>query len=321
MSNNSNHTFLEEVLGIEHLTTTVLRTMFITINAIFTMLANVFCICVIKRTTHLGESTKVFACSLALADFFVGLMTMSSIVPSVINYWPFGEPLCHALINMGMALGNLSVIFLTCLGVDRLVTIKSALRYNRMLTKQYALTVSVLLWIFIIGCYLLLVPSGPPIEYRPHLAMCVHTVDDEGIIFLLIVSTSSYIIPITIAISTYIYLIIIARRHMCSIQRQIPYGPKPKLRGSVLMFTFATFFFVIAWTPLIAGVLYEGIARAKIPTWYEFFATWLVATNSWWNVIIYARSDRAWRNTAKRLLNRLLFTSNIIRTPTASLQT
>ena len=281
---------------------TILRTIFITANAIFTIFANGFCICVMQRVRHVEEGTKLLASSLAIVDLLVGILTMTSILPSALNYWPFGDMFCRIVLGSGAALTNLSVIFLIYLGVDRLIAIKASLRYNSLVTKTCALIMSMMAWILVAGFYALVSLGGTPVEYRPHIAMCAYVFVQQNFGQLFVISSIVYFIPIAAITGTYLYLILAMIKQKAKIRRNIPHGPKPYFKGSVLMFTFACFFFVIAWTPLILGTMYESISEQRMRPWVDFIVTWLMLSNSWWNVIIFARSNKSFRNTAMGII-------------------
>ena len=281
---------------------TILRTIFITVNAIFTILANAFCICVIQRVRQVEEGTKLFAISLAIVDLLVGILTVTSIVPSALNYWPFGDTFCRIVLGAGAALTNLSVIFLIYLGVDRLIAVKVSLRYNSLVTKTRALIMSLTAWVLVAAFYALISLGGTPVEYRPHIAMCTYVFVQQNFGELFVISSIVYFIPIAAITGTYLSLILAMVKQKTKIRRNIPHGPKPHFRGSVLMFTFACFFFVIAWTPLIIGTMYESDSEQRMSPSVDFIVTWLMLSNSWWNVVIFARSNKSFRNTAMGIL-------------------
>ncbi len=299
--------------GIEHPlhpVIIILRTIFITLNIVLVIVSNIFCIMVTKKSTTMEDATKVFTISLAMTDLSIGLVSVSAIFSSAFDMWPFGSIIvCQLNSDLFCSLCTLSQIFLSCLGVDRLKAVKKPLQYHKTMTKKRAQITVVSVWFFVTTFYVFVIPYSGYVsmdyEYRKALTGCTFICRKQDIYTVISGLLMIYFIPFAVVTTIYSKLLLVSRAQIQRIRKQFPMGPKPKLQGSILMFTFAMLAGVVAWTPLTLIVLYECSMQKQAPPYVEFIAVCLPVSNSWWNVLIYARSNLSWRETCVQMLRKM----------------
>ncbi len=296
--------------GNVHPLITALRTLFIILNSVLIIISNILCILVTKKSMSMEDATKVFTIALAMTDLSIGVVSMSSVIPSAFNMWPFGSFTCQLTSDLFCSQCTLSQIYLSCLGVDRLKAVQKPLQYQEIMSKKRAQITVVTTWFFITTFYIVIVPYSGYVdniiyEYRNSMVACTFVSRKEDMYALLSGLLMVYFIPVAFVATIYSKLLKVSRAQIQKIRKQIPMGPKPKLQGSILMFTFAMLGSVVAWTPLTFLVLYESFMEQRAPPYVEFIAIWLPISNSWWNVLIYARSNMSWRETCVKMLRKM----------------
>ncbi len=300
--------------GIQSTALVVLRTCFVTMNAIFIMMANAFCIHVVKISRYMSIASKIFTIALAITDFTSGVrISVDMIAPSILNYWPYGEAYCQVSADFVIGLGSLSLSYLILLGIDRLVAITKGLRYHQIMTKKRALVAATMPFVVNVALYFPLpldlrakspIPYPKP-EFKAEVGACVHSFIYVRLEHFLIFLTISFIIPVIIALNIYAILLITAARHRAKVSTHLSKKQKTSLNGSILMFSLAMLGACISFTPFVCLLTYESATHQSPLEWIEFWFLWMAISNSWWNVVIYANSNRLWRKDAARVLRQL----------------
>ncbi len=296
----------EHYESYEHPAVLVLRTTYLMLTSVLIIAANILCILVTKKSRTMEDATKIFTTSLAITDLCIGVVSISSIVSSAFDRWLFGTAICQLVNDLYITLGGLSLIFLSCLGLDRLQAVQKPLQYNQILTKKKAQITVIIAWVLVCA-FVGFASIQFPFEYRNEIATCAHSfttirrTDTYAVILGVLIF---FVVPVTIMISIYIKLVVVSRAQIKRIRKQIPMGPKPRLQGSILMFSFAMLAFVFVWTPLMLLILYECLMKQRIAAFLEFVVFWLPVSNSWWNVLLYAWSNRSWRETCVLMLRK-----------------
>ena len=174
------------------------------------------------------------------------------------------------------------------------------------MTRKRACVVSVILWLTM-GSIFTFLPQmlSSNAVYRRNVVGCTYEfMGNDKFVVILSVSII-FFIPVTCMLMIYTKLLIISRRHIKRIRKTMPTGPPAKVGGSTLMFTFAMLGFTIAYAPVMCLFIYQSFTETMGPAWLDFFAVWCSVTNSWWNVVIYARSNKNWREGAVKVLRNI----------------
>ena len=308
-------------------TVMALRTSFITVHSIFTILANLVCIYVIRHTNEMSEGAKVFMVSMAVSDLSVGVIAAFSIAPAFLGWWPWGNVLCIMTAAFVTIFCMASVSSLVCISIDRIIAVTNPLRYPSIVTRRRALVVTTAVWIccfLIIAC---LWHNSPPVEYNDASVTCAWMWEDDTqcLAVAICIGLSLFIVPCIIMSVLYLRLLMISQKHARRIAASSPAASlnrSPSLgthrssdssEGSgrfsndhkaLKMFFVVTFAFTVAWAPYSITSLFSCVTGITIAEWSEFLVHWLAFSNSWFNVIIYVCMNTSLRNTAVRLLRR-----------------
>ena len=123
--------------------------------AVTAIVANFLVILSICRTPSLHTPSNVFICGLALADFFVGLVTQPLIVATGILSLK-GTTGTHEYCSVKIAriiaafcMGGIIVATLTATSLDRYIVIRLHLRYQEIVTNKRAVAVLAGIWFVI----------------------------------------------------------------------------------------------------------------------------------------------------------------------------
>ncbi len=297
--------------GESHPAVLVLRTTYLMLTSVLIIAANILCILVTKKSSTMEDATKIFTTSLAITDLSIGVVSTPSIVSSASDSWPYGTAMCQLINELYTTLCSLSLIILTCLGLDRLQAIQKPLQYNQIMTKKKAQITVIIAWLLVIAYYIVINPysgfSEFPSEYRREIGSCSYSftmLRTEDIDMVILGILIFYALPVTIMTSVYIKLMVVSRAQIKRIRKQVPMGPKPRLQGSILMFSFAMLASLLVWTPIMLLILYECLMKQRTAPLVEFVLYWLPISNSWWNVLLYAWSNRTWRETCVLMLRK-----------------
>ena len=281
------------------------KTLFLAVTVLLILVGNCFSLRVIQisPSKFMGHASKVFMSSLAVTDLCAGILTVPSVISSAIGYWAFGSFLCKEIVDWVSCVGSMSTITLACMGIDRLVAIQKPLRYHQIMTRKRAIIVTVALWIILFVFYS--VPSSfhLEVEYRHSMTYCMYKLRSDKLVLVVLAVLISFVIPTTVATLIYIKLLFVATKHISSIKLGIRrLGPRPHLRGSILMYVVVFLGTNIAWSPFIALSAYEAWTERRAPAWCEFSAHCLLVSNSWWNIVIYTLTSKIWKKCAIKVL-------------------
>ena len=313
-----------------------LRTVFITFHSIFTILANIICIHVIRNTNTMTDSAKVFMVSLAISDLMVGVIAAFSIAPAFLGWWPWGKLICSITAAFVTVFCMTSVFSLVCISIDRIIAVCNPLRYHSLVTRRRALAATAFVWLGCFGIISCLWHNSPPVMYNNASVTCAWVWEDNfrSIPVAICICLSLFVVPCVILCVMYFKLLLVTQHHVRRITAvnswSAPPTPRPSMRSSlrssesstdesavssgscasvsdhkaVKMFCVITLAFTVAWAPYSITSMYSCISGKTIPQWSEFLVHWLAFSNSWFNVIVYVIMNTALRNTACRLLRR-----------------
>ncbi|TSL89870.1 Lysophosphatidic acid receptor 4 [Bagarius yarrelli] len=97
------------------------------------------------------NETTLFMTNLALSDLIFVFTLPFKIYYNIRRHWPFGDELCK--ISGGAFITNIygSMLFLTCISVDRFLAIVYPFRSRTIRTRRNAAIVCTLIWLLILG--------------------------------------------------------------------------------------------------------------------------------------------------------------------------
>ncbi|XP_033103254.1 histamine H2 receptor-like [Anneissia japonica] len=299
--------------GSPHVLIIALRTLFLILCAFLTIGGNILSILVLNRLKSMSEVPKIFLLSLAFTDLCMGLLNdLFSIIPGITSSWPYGDAFCKVIGISGSIFCGVSLLSLMSVSVDRYIAISKPLHYIQLVTRPRALCVVTTIWIS--TCILVTLSSilkgDGSVIYNPRLCTCmVAWGDTEFKTFNLITLFAFIMVPAIGMLLLYIRLFFISRRHIRKIT-EVSTGNPPVIsrheRKAIKTLFIVTGAFNVAWLPFLIAHSYLAISGKVIDDRLLFFVLWLAISNSWWNVLIYSVTNRAYRNTASAFLISLL---------------
>lgn len=123
---------------------TLSQTVFIALVSVMlsfvTVSGNIMVMVSFKIDKQLQNISNYFLFSLALADFFIGLISMPLFtVYTILGYWPFGRHVCDGWLALDYLASNASVLNLLLISFDRYLSVTRPLTYRAKRTKGKAL--------------------------------------------------------------------------------------------------------------------------------------------------------------------------------------
>lgn len=105
-----------------------------------TVCGNIMVMVSFKIDKQLQNISNYFLFSLALADFFIGLISMPLFtVYTILGYWPFGQHVCDGWLALDYLASNASVLNLLLISFDRYLSVTRPLTYRAKRTKGKAM--------------------------------------------------------------------------------------------------------------------------------------------------------------------------------------
>ncbi|CAI5455215.1 unnamed protein product [Caenorhabditis angaria] len=120
----------------------------ICIMIIMTTVGNALVCLAVLLVRKLKHPQNFLLVSLAVADFFVGLLVMPlALVDLIFDNWPLGSYLCHFYTTSDLTLCTASIVNLCAISVDRYLVISRPLRYSAQRTSKRILTYIAVVWL------------------------------------------------------------------------------------------------------------------------------------------------------------------------------
>ncbi|KAE9541773.1 hypothetical protein AGLY_003764 [Aphis glycines] len=132
-----------------------------------TVSGNIMVMVSFKIDKQLQNISNYFLFSLAMADFFIGLISMPLFtVYTILGYWPFGRHVCDGWLALDYLASNASVLNLLLISFDRYLSVTRPLTYRAKRTKGKALMFISAAWIISLGLWPPWIYLWPIIEGR-----------------------------------------------------------------------------------------------------------------------------------------------------------
>uniref|UniRef100_A0A8C4RKL9 G-protein coupled receptors family 1 profile domain-containing protein n=1 Tax=Erpetoichthys calabaricus TaxID=27687 RepID=A0A8C4RKL9_ERPCA len=262
-----------------------------------TFFGNMVVIVSILHFKQLHTPTNVLVLSLAIADFLVGVLIMPfMVINSIETCWYFGDHFCVVYTISLYLLTDSSIMNMVLIAVDRNIAICNPLIYSNQMTIHIASLSSVSVWIFslIYACVIKFFDGAVESQnITDCTGQCQQILRSDWNTADLVIS---FIIPISIIITLYTKIFIIARKHAKAISTQeILYAPKNKNnlstrseRKAARTLGIVVTVFICCWLPYFMCTVIDQFTDIFISP-LAFSAFMLLAyVNSSINPIIYA---------------------------------
>ncbi|VDM54606.1 unnamed protein product [Angiostrongylus costaricensis] len=147
----SDHTSLPSATQTYYSTLVFLKTLLafvVLIVIIVTIVGNALVCLAVVLVRKLKQPANFLILSLAIADFFVGLLVMPlALVDLLFAEWPLGRSMCKLWTTADLTLCTASIVSLCAISVDRYLVITQPLRYSAMRTTARMLIYIVIVWV------------------------------------------------------------------------------------------------------------------------------------------------------------------------------
>ncbi|XP_068187757.1 alpha-1A adrenergic receptor-like [Antennarius striatus] len=175
----------------------------------FAIVGNILVILSVVCNRHLRIPTNYFIINLAIADLLLGTTVLPvSATQEVLDYWVFGRIFCDIWAAVDVLCCTASIMSLCVISIDRYIGVSHPLQYPMIVTKKRALLAMLGVWALstVISIGPLLGWKQPPSQDD---TVCIIT---EEPFYALFSSLGSFYIPLTIILTMYFRVYIVAKR-------------------------------------------------------------------------------------------------------------
>ncbi|KHJ99948.1 7 transmembrane receptor [Oesophagostomum dentatum] len=122
--------------------------MLVLVMIIVTVVGNALVCLAVVLVRKLQQPANFLIVSLAIADFFVGMLVMPlALVDLLFPQWPLGRSMCKLWTTADLTLCTASIVSLCAISVDRYLVITRPLRYSAMRTTARMLVYIAIVWV------------------------------------------------------------------------------------------------------------------------------------------------------------------------------
>ncbi|KAL3969431.1 proSAAS [Sarotherodon galilaeus] len=180
----------------------------LSIISLLTVILNLLVIISISHFRQLHTPTNFLLLSLAVADFFVGLLMFFQIV-LIDGCWFLGDITCTLYQYLAFIITSASIGTMVIISADRYLAICYPLHYSTKITQQRVKICICLCWFFSVVFQSLIVKDNlkQPGKYNSCTGECVFVVNYIAGLFDLLFS---FIVPITVIVVLYLRVFVVA---------------------------------------------------------------------------------------------------------------
>ncbi len=240
--------------------------------------------------------------SLAVSDLLVGVFELPGVVASALGGWPFGDMGCTVVyVCIAMAF-SMSVNLIICLNIERFIAVTRPYKFPVWCTRSRVKTF--VLFLAIISFCFSLFPvftSTVSTHFNDIMQICDYV--NAPILYHVCVLLLGDIFPSLLMSYIYYRLIKISCQH----EQRLNQNGRNEANNNhdnraLKTFLVVTLTFAGCYTPHLAMRTATSLSGLSPPDWLQFLTAWLVASNSMFNVIIYCLFNKAFRQTAKKII-------------------
>ncbi len=277
-----------------------------------TVTFNITVFIVVPRCDFLKNSTGWAMLSLALTDLLLGcshIIRLSYMAATGKYILQDGFLLCRIDNFLVATFASVSIMTLTFLSMDRFLILCLPLRYNIYMTCHKTFCILLSIWISMMVCMapiLWISGRGPSSKFYLHAYMCL-TDWTSNLTYTLIIAFFVEIVPTVVILLSFIGIYRIAKvqsKRLTDQEQQTTLsGSFRKEMRIVRTLLLMTVGFYIAWTPyFITVTFWELFTNETVGSTSDFVSSWLGASNSFWNPILYIPTMKPFRMTLIKML-------------------
>ena len=305
----------QRLINNGHVTpTNVLVGVFLFLLIFLTIVGNILVCLAVFMNKKLRSVSNIFIVSLSLADLLVGTIVM---IPAALNeifqQWILAESFCSVWAGFDVMFSSASVLNVCLISLDRYIAVMSPLRYKVLVTHKRAIGMLAIAWgIAVLASFIPLqtglhnpdLPSLTNLTLLSDVPQCLFI---PSLIYVIIASTVTILLPIIIALILYYRVSKEAKRQACFVGVLITpsnmlLGAKmankhirePFTRKATITLGIIVGAYVVTWAPFLVTNLTDAICRCVPPKVFGSFV-WLGYCNSLVNPIIYPLFMRDFR--------------------------
>lgn len=271
-----------------------------------TIIGNLLVCIAVAMNKKLRSVSNMFIVSLSLADLLVGTIVMiPAAISEIFQEWILAESFCSVWAGFDVMLSSASILNVCLISLDRYIAIMSPLRYKVLMTYKRAFGMLAVAWgIAVVASFIPLqtglhnpdLPSLTNLTLLSDVPVCLFI---PSLIYVLIASTVTILLPITIALILYYRVSKEAKRQACFVGVLIApsnmlLGAKiankhirePFTRKATVTLGIIVGAYVVTWTPFLVTNIIDAACRCVPPKLFGSFV-WLGWCNSLINPIIY----------------------------------
>lgn len=275
------------------------------------LIMNVIAMYIFSCTLKVRNETTTYMMNLVVSDLLFVLTLPLRVFYFIQQDWPFGDVLCKLSVSMFYTNMYGSILFLTCISVDRFLAIVYPLRSRELRTKRNAKIVCVAVWVLVLSGSL---PTGFLLHSTPRQAnstaqFCFENFSSK--------QWKSHLSRVVIFIETVGFLIPLLLNVACSAMvLQTLRRPQTVARGGKLnktkilrMIMVHLFIFCFCFIPYNVNLVFYSLVRTKIlegcaaetvvRTIYPI-ALCIAVTNCCFDPIVYYFTSETIQNSIRR---------------------
>ncbi len=261
---------------------------------------------VVPRLKHLKASMRFTMINLALTDSLLGLESLSRLIYFGVNKSYFVEDQSALCIWDGVInnlLASVSILSLSGISLDKMLTIRYPIRYSIFMTQRKTVFVLALIWLLCFAIYIPCVNDLQHILFNQNAYICLAPAIGlaHGIIILIIVQ----IVPtITILVSFITIWWTIRTSQRSRRDSLASFSPTQKTAmQTITTLIIMSGSFYIMWLPFFTLVPYWELVNGEtLSPQSDFVTCWLGAANSILNPIIYIPTITSYRKEVAAIL-------------------
>ena len=292
----------------------VLIGIFLFLIIFLTIAGNTLVCLAVLMNRKLRSVSNIFIVSLSLADLLVGTIVMiPAALSEIFQEWILAESFCSIWAGFDVMFSSASVLNVCLISLDRYIAVMSPLRYKVLVTHKRAIAMLAVAWgIAVLASFIPLqtglhnpdIPSLTNLTLLSDVPQCLFI---PSLIYVIIASTVTILLPIIIALILYYRVSKEAKRQACFVGVLITpsnmlLGAKmankhirePFTRKATITLGIIVGAYVVTWTPFLVTNLTDAICRCVPPKVFGSFV-WLGYCNSLVNPIIYPLFMRDFR--------------------------
>ena len=294
---------------------------FLFIIVLFTIAGNLMVIFAVLLTRKLRTVSNLFIVSLSLADLLLGTVVM---IPATLNevfgQWILAKTFCVIWASFDVMLCSASVLNICLISLDRYIAILSPLRYKMIVTYRKAFLLLTLSWFIAISMSFIPLTTGLHNPGVPSLTDLTFISDTPqcmfipSLIFVIIVSTVTILIPIIVSFVLYyrvsqeakrqarfVGLLIAPTNMLLGAKVSNKHIREPFSRKATITLGIIVGAYVVTWAPFLVTNLVDAICKCVPGKLFTAFV-WLGYCNSFINPIIYPFFMRDFRKVYSEAL-------------------